>query len=259
MTTPRAGTKTLQGKVAIVTGWGRGIGREYALAFAREGAKVVVAEVIDDNGHKVAEEVQELGGEATFLHLDLAEERSCQEVAAQAARRYGGIDILANNGAIYHSMRRDSFMNVSLDYFNRLMAVNVTGQMLMTRAVAPAMKQRGRGKIVFQASAAAYSAISSPYGLSKLAVVGLTKGFAAELGPYGINVNCIAPGPTDTEATRTTVSPQQLEALVKTMPLGRIGQPKDMVGAMLFLASEASDFMTGQVLLVDGGLTRGRL
>ena len=236
-----------------MTGGGQGIGREYCHGLAREGAQVVVAEINQKTGPKVAEEVNELGSEATFLSLDLAVDQSCQDVARQAAERYGGIDILVNNGAIYHSMRRDTLLTVDLDYFNHFMSVNMTGQMLMTRAVVPYMQERGKGKIVFQSSGAAYVAGSSPYVLSKLAVVGLTRGFASELGPLGINVNCIAPGPIDTEATRMTVDPDILKMLVARMPLRRMGQASDLVGALVFLTSDASDFMTGQVLLIDGG------
>ena len=243
----------LEGKVAIITGAGRGIGREYSLGLSKEGATVVIAEIDTENGQKVAEEVNELGGDATFLHLDLALEDSCLEVARRTVELYGKIDILVNNGAIYHSMRHDTFTTVSLEYFNHFMSVNVTGQMLMTRAVVPSMKQTGKGKIIFQSSGAAYVAGSSPYCLSKLAVVGLARGFASELGPFGINVNCIAPGPINTEATLTTVPQETLDSLVAKMPLRRMGTPNDLIGALVFLASEASDFMTGQTLLMDGG------
>ena len=132
----------------------------------------------------------------------------------------------------------------------------MTGQMLMTRAVVPSMRERGGGKIIFQSSGAAYVAGSSPYVLSKLAVVGLTRGFASELGPDNINVNCIAPGPIDTESTRVTIDSQLLDHLVSRMPLRRLGTPQDLQGALVFLASGDSDFMTGQVLLIDGGEDR---
>ena len=189
---------------------------------------------------------------ATYLPLDLAQEQSCLDLADAVVNRFGCIDILVNNGAIYHSMRTDTFSTVDLDYFERFMAVNMTGQMLMTRAVVPSMRERGGGKIIFQSSGAAgaaYVAGSSPYVLSKLAVVGLTRGFASELGPDNINVNCIAPGPIDTESTRVTIDSQILDHLVSRMPLRRLGTPQDLQGALVFLASSDSDFMTGQVLL----------
>ena len=243
----------LQDRIAIVTGGGQGIGREYVRGLSREGAKVVVAEIQEANGQKVAEEVNELGGDATFLHLDLAKEESCLDVAKKTIERYGGIDILVNNGAIYHSMRRETFTSVPLDYFNHFMSVNMTGQMLMTRAVVPAMRERGKGKVVFQSSGAAYIAGSSPYALSKVAVLGLTRGFAQELGKYNINVNCIAPGPIDTEATRVTTPKEIIDGIVKRSPLGRMGSPQDLIGALIYLVSDESDFMTGQTLLLDGG------
>ena len=243
----------LEGKVAIVTGAGQGIGREYSKALSREGAKVVVAEIKEETGQAVADEINGLGGDATFVHLDLASEASCLEVAAAAKERYGGVDVLVNNGAIYHSMRPDSFMNVDLDYFNHFMAVNMTGQMLMTRAVLPSMKERGGGSVIFQSSGAAYRAASSPYCLSKLTVVGLTRGFASELGKFGIRVNCIAPGVIDTEATRVTVGEPVMDMMVKQLPLGRRGTTDDLLGILIFFASDDSKFVSGQVMLVNGG------
>ena len=150
-------------------------------------------------------------------------------------------------------MRPDSFMNVDLDYFNHFMAVNMTGQMLMTRAVLPSMQERGGGSVIFQSSGAAYRAASSPYCLSKLTVVGLTRGFASELGKFGIRVNCIAPGVIDTEATRVTVGEPVMDMMVKQLPLGRRGTTDDLLGILIFFASDDSKFVSGQVMLVNGG------
>lgn len=243
----------LAGKVAIVTGAGQGIGREYSKALSREGAKVVVAELNEETGQTVAREIKDLGGDATFVHLDLASEQSCEATAGTTIDRYGGIDILVNNGAIYHSMRPDTFMTVDLDYFNHFMAVNMTGQMLMTRAVLPSMKNREGGSVIMQSSGAAYRAASSPYCLSKLTVVGLTRGFASELGKFGIRVNCIAPGVIDTEATRVTVGETNMNAMVKQLPLGRYGTTDDLLGTLIYFASDDSKFISGQVMLINGG------
>ena len=149
-------------------------------------------------------------------------------------------------------MRMDPMMTVDLAYWNQVMAVNVNGVLLCTRAVAPYMKERGKGKIVNQASGAAYSG-GGHYALSKLAVVQLTTGFARELGPFNITVNCIAPGVIDTEATRLTVSGQLLDQLVQRQSLRKPGQPEDLVGTLLFLTSSLSDWLTGQVMMLDGG------
>ena len=216
----------LEDKVAIVTGAGQGIGREYAKTLANEGAKVVVAEINPDTGQQVSEEINELGGVATYLPLDLAQEQSCLDLAAVVVDRFGGIDILVNNGAIYHSMRTDTFSTVDLDYFEHFMAVNMTGQMLMTRAVVPSMRERGGGKIIFQSSGAAYVAGSSPYVLSKLAVVGLTRGFASELGPDNINVNCIAPALSTPSPPASPSTPRYSTTSSPACPCAASAPPK---------------------------------
>ena len=249
----------LKGKVAIVTGAAQGIGEAYAQALAGEGADVVVADINEEKGKAVAGAIEHMGKRAAFMRLDVADEQSCKDVAEKTEQLYGGIDILVNNAAIYHSMRMDTFMNVPLDYYNRFMSVTLTGQMLMTRAVVPAMRKRGKGKIVFQASAVAYSAASSPYALAKLGVLGLMRGFAFQLGKYNINVNGIAPGPIDTEATMVTVPKHFIDHLVEEQPLKRMGHPSDLVGALLYLCSSDSDYATGLMMVVDGGNTVDRL
>ncbi|MBM4405532.1 MAG: SDR family oxidoreductase [Chloroflexi bacterium] len=251
----------LQGKVAIVTGAAQGIGEAYAHALAGEGAAVVVADINVAKGKSVADSINRAGtgGKATCLKLDVADEKSCAELVAQAEQLYGGVDILVNNAAIYHSMRMDTLMNVPLDYYNRFMAVNLTGQMLMTRAAVPAMRKRGKGKIVFQASAVAYSASSTPYAIAKLGIVGMMRGFAFQLGKHNINVNGIAPGPIDTEATMVTVPKHFIDHLLESQPLRRMGHPSDLVGALVYLCSSESDYVTGLMMVVDGGNTVSRL
>lgn len=249
----------LKGKVAIVTGASQGIGEAYAYALAGQGASVVLADINEEKGKAVANSISRMRKRATFMRLDVADEKNCMDVAEKTEKLYGGIDILVNNAAIYHSMRMDTFTTVPMDYYNRFMAVNLTGQILMTRAVLPAMRKRGKGKVIFQSSGAAYSAASSPYALSKLGVLGLMRGFAVELGKDNINVNGIAPGPIDTEATMVTLPKQYIGRLVEGQPLKRMGHPSDLIGALLYLCSSESDYTTGLMMVVDGGRTVDRI
>ena len=255
----------LKDQVALITGGGQGIGRAYALRFAREGAKVVIAEINEDNGRKVTEEVKALGTEALYLKADVSNEASCAEMAAKSHERFGRIDVLLNNAAIFYGLDRE---DQSLAYFNRILSVNLTGVWLATRAVDPYMKRQRRGKIINQSSTAAYMGnvgavdTSDPdrpsppfhYSVAKMGVNGLTKYFAGALGPWGINVNAICPGVTMTEATKSVVPEDMLSMLVMFTALKKALQPEDLTGTAVFLASSDSDMMTGQVLVVDAGM-----
>lgn len=255
----------LADKVAIVTGAGQGIGRAYALRFAREGARVVVADVNETNAAAVAGEVEQLGRPSAAVKTDVSDEASCNALAQTVYDRFGSIDVLVNNAAIFHGLDR---MDQSLAYFNRILSVNLTGVWLMTRAVERFMKRQRRGKIINQSSTAAYMSnvgfvdTSDPerpsppfhYSVAKLGVAGLTKYFAGALGPWGINVNAICPGVTMTDATRSVVPPEILKAIVGASALKRALEPEDLTGTAVFLASADSDLMTGQVLVVDGGM-----
>ena len=166
---------------------------------------------------------------------------------------YGGIDGLVNNAAIYGEMAFDLLITVDWDYYKKFMSVNMDGALVMTRAVYPELQKRGGGSIVNQSSTAAYL-YSGFYGLAKVGINGLTQQLAHELGGMGIRVNAIAPGPTDTAATRTQAG-DAAKDLVKGLALKRMGQPRDMVGACLFLLSDEASWVTGQILAVDGGQT----
>ncbi|HVN86688.1 MAG TPA: SDR family oxidoreductase [Candidatus Binatia bacterium] len=255
----------LKDKVAIITGGGQGIGRSYGLRFAQEGAKVVVAEINQANGAKVVDEIKAKGGEALYVTTDVSNEASTKEMAAKAAERFGRIDILLNNAAIFYGL---DTQNSSLEYFNRILSVNLTGVWLCTRAVEPYMKRQKQGKIINQSSTAAFMGnvgavdTSDPdkpsppfhYSVAKMGVNGLTKYFAGALGPWGINVNAIAPGVTMTEATKSVVPEEMLSMLVMFTALKKPLQPEDLTGTAVFLASSDSDLMTGQVLVVDAGM-----
>jgi NAD(P)-dependent dehydrogenase (short-subunit alcohol dehydrogenase family) len=241
-----------QNRVAVVTGAGGGIGESYARALAREGARVVVAEINAEQGERVSKEIAAEGGEALFVRTDVSSEASTLAMGKAAKDTYGGVDFLVNNAAIYGNMEMHSLLTVPVDYYQRFMAVNMNGALLATRAVYESMAERGGGAIVNQSSAAAWMG-GGYYGMAKLALHALTHSLARELGPRKIRVNAIAPGPVDTEATRKVVPEGILKAMLMGMPLGRVGATDDVVGACLFLLSDEARWITAQILAVDGG------
>ncbi|MET0523248.1 MAG: SDR family oxidoreductase [Nocardioides sp.] len=238
-------------KVAVVTGAAQGIGEAYARALAAEGAAVVVADVNEESGNRVAQEIEASGGTAMFVRTDVSDPASAAALAEATVAAYGGIDLLVNNAAIYGDMQFDLLVGVDWDYYRKFMSVNMDGALVMTRACYPLMQARGGGAIVNQSSTAAYL-YSGFYGLAKVGINGLTQQLAHELGGMNIRVNAIAPGPTDTEATRAQAGDAARE-LVKGLALKRMGQPDDLVGACLFLLSDDAAWVTGQILAVDGG------
>lgn len=241
-----------ENKVAVVTGAGGGIGEAYAKALGREGASVVVAEIDADQGSRVAREIEAAGSKAIAVTTDVASEESTLAMGKAAVDAFGGVDLLINNAAIYGTMKLHSLLTVPLDYYKRFMAVNMDGCLLVTRAVHESMAARGGGAIVNQSSTAAWMGVGY-YGIAKLAMNAITHSLARELGPKGIRVNAIAPGPTDTEATRKVVPEFMRDQIVGSMPLSRMGTVDDMVGAALFLLSDDAGWITGQILAVDGG------
>ncbi|HYG92993.1 MAG TPA: SDR family oxidoreductase [Nocardioides sp.] len=240
-------------KTVVVTGAAQGIGEAYARALAQEGAAVVVADLNADAGERVAKEIEADGGRAFFVPCDVSSLDSAAALVERVDGELGGIDGLVNNAAIYGDMQFDLLVTVDWEYYRKFMSVNMDGALVMTRAVYPSMQKRGGGAIVNQSSTAAYL-YSGFYGLAKVGVNGLTQQLAHELGGMGIRVNAIAPGPTDTEATRMQAGDAAKE-LVKGMALKRMGQPTDMVGACLFLLSDEASWISGQILAVDGGQT----
>lgn len=248
----------LKDKVAIVTGAGHGIGRAFALGLSEEGARVLAADIDAQSAQETTALVRAGGGDAQACAVDVSVERSTLEMAKQAVQIYGGIDILVNNAAVFHSVPitgRSGFMNISLDEWDRLMAVNVKGVFLCIRAVFPYLKERGRGKIINISSGTFFAGtpMFCHYVSSKGAVIGLTRSLARELGDYNVSINAIAPGATQSDPTPGKQDYAVRKGAVAPRCFKRVEVPEDLVGAMIFLASSDSDFITGQTIAVDGG------
>jgi NAD(P)-dependent dehydrogenase (short-subunit alcohol dehydrogenase family) len=249
----------LGGKVAIVTGAARGIGRAYAHGLASAGAAVVMADIREDEGSEAAKAIEAGGGRAMFVSADVTDPVSTVGLAAATAGEFGGVDILVNNAAVFAGLSRAHLTELPVERWRRVLDVNVTGAWLCMRATVPHMQKRGGGAIINQASIAAYGMHGGgmlDYATSKTAIIGLTKSAAKELGSDGIRVNAICPGGVSTEAAlelaggdTTLIERLADEAQLIKQVIG----PDDMVGPLLFLASDASKFMTGQTVVVDGG------
>ncbi|MBS4751853.1 SDR family oxidoreductase [Nocardioides sp. zg-ZUI104] len=243
-----------ENKVAVVTGAAQGIGEAYARALAAEGAAVVVADRNEESGAKVAASINEDGGRAIFVATDVSSADSAQALVERTVAELGGIDHLVNNAAIYGDMEFNLLISVDWDYYRKFMSVNMDGALVMTRAVYPEIAKRGGGAIVNQSSTAAYL-YSGFYGLAKAGINSLTQQLAHELGGQRIRVNAIAPGPTDTEATRVQAGDAAKDIVRNSLAIKRMGSVDDMVGACLFLLSDEASWVTGQILAVDGGQT----
>jgi 3-oxoacyl-[acyl-carrier protein] reductase len=255
----------LQDKVAIITGAGQGIGRAYALRFAQEGAKVAVADLNEPNAQSVAKEIADVGGEAIAILVDVADEGSTQAMADAVVDRWGRIDILVNNAGIFFDLEQ---RNNTLAYLKKVLDVNMIGPWLCMRAVFPTMKAQGKGKIINQSSGAAWmyamsgyamnqESVEAPsfhYSVSKAGVNAYTHHMAAAFGQFGINVNAIAPGVTMTDATRKHVPEGMMGAIKMMSALRRTLEPEEIAAAAVFLASDESDAITGQVIPVDAGV-----
>ncbi|MBH0779205.1 SDR family oxidoreductase [Nocardia bovistercoris] len=239
------------GRSVIVTGAAQGIGAVYAQALAAEGAKVVVADLNTELGNAVAEKIVADGGTAVFASVDVADPDSATALAEFTVKEFGGIDHLVNNAAIYGTMKLDLLLTVPWDYYKKFMSVNMDGALNMIRAVWPHMTKKG-GSIVNQSSTAAWL-YSGFYGLAKVGVNGLTQQLATELGGSNIRVNAIAPGPINTDATKSVTPGNMVDDMVKRLPLKRMGTPQDLVGACLYLLSDDASWVTGQIFNVDGG------
>jgi len=247
----------LTGRVAIITGAGQGIGRTFAKAFARAGAIPIIAERNAERGDAVAAEIATEGGQALAVACDVSDVASIERLIATVEEKFGRIDILVNNAGIFSTLEMRPFDQIPLAEWEHVLKVNVTGPFLCARAVLPAMRRAKRGRIINMASGAV--TLGRPnylhYIASKAALMGMSRSMARELGPDGITVNSILPGAVFTEIERKTVSPEQKARIVAQQCIPRPEVPEDLVGTVLFLASDAAAFLTGQALTVDGGCT----
>jgi len=242
----------LDNKVAIVTGGARGLGEAYCLKLAQEGARVVVADILEKEAGEVAQKIKAAGGQAIAVKTDVTSEAETKSMAETTVKKFGRIDILVNNAGFYYGMSRKPFYEISSAEWDKMMAVSAKGTWLCARAVFPHMKELGKGKIINVASEACFAATKGliHYTAAKSAVIGISRVLDGELGQYGICVNVIAPGVIDTPATRSYINMEKMDA--SSVPLGRFGVPEDIVGAVVFFASDGSDFISGQTLLIDG-------
>lgn len=242
--------------MAIVTGGAQGLGAAYAKWLAENGAKVVIADILDAS--PVVAEIEAAGGVARNTPTDVAEEERVRALVAATMEEFGRIDILVNNAAVYSRLPLVKFQDIDVDLWDRIMAVNVRGSFLMAKHVGPTMIERGYGKIVNISSGTAYKGqpkLMTHYITSKGAVVSLTRALSRELGEHGICVNTLAPGLILSESIATNqdhVNHAQ-DSVLKSRALQRHGYPRDLLGTLLFLVSDASDFVTGQTIAVDGG------
>ncbi len=249
----RGGVVDFDGRVVIVTGAARGLGREYASFFATEGASVVVADIAADAATATAADIAlTTKGRLIAVGVDVADPTSTVALAERTVAELGRVDVLVNNAGIWGDLERMSLIDTPDAYWDTVMGVNVKGALLCTQAVAPTMRRQRSGRIINISSMGAYMP-SGVYGVSKLALNQLTYALASELGPDGITVNAVAPGAIDNEATQRQVPPAGMEKMIAGTFMKRAGTASDVFGMIRYLASDAAAWVTGQTFLVNGG------
>ena len=245
----------LKDKVAIIAGGGLGIGRGAALAFAKEGARIVIADLNQEAGEVTIEQIRALGGECIFIHADVSDSSQVKNLVSMTLRTFQTIDVLFTSVGIYS---RAKLADTSEEVWDQMMRVNVKSAYLLSKEVIPVMKKAGGGSIILSSSSVGWHD-SAPniavYATSKFAITGMTKSAACDYLHDNIRVNCICPGPTDTPMIRGGRSPEELEMFIKSVPIQRLADPDEIAQAVLFLASDESAYITGVALPVDGGQT----
>jgi len=242
----------LQGEVAIVTGGARGIGREIVLTFVEEGAAVATADINEKDLERTNQEMKDRGKNGIVSRVDISKSQEIKSFVDLVIEKFGKIDILVNNAAY---LKYAPFLEFEEDEWDRLVNVDLKGYFLFSQAVAREMIKKRKGKIISMASVGGEVGFpgSCAYASSKAGVIGLTKVMAVELAPYGINVNAISPGPTESAALLSTFDETERKARIDRIPYGRLGRTEDIAKAAVFLASDDSSYITGHVLHVDGG------
>ena len=245
----------VSGRVVIITGAGQGIGRDYALAFVAAGAKPVLAEINGDKLRDVTSEIETGGGEAFAIETDVGSPDSVKAMVAETLEKYGQIDVLINNAAIFANIPRRKFYDIPYDEWNNVLHVNITGSYLCASAVVPAMRKAGQGRIINISSGTVPQGAPGflHYVTSKAAIVGMTRVMARELGDDRINVNAVMPGYTETEIDHASMDDELRQFIHEKRILKRAETPEDLIGIVMFLASPASSFITGQSIACCGG------
>ena len=248
---------SLAGRVAVVTGAASGIGRAIALALAREGAKVAIADLNEAGGAAVVRAIETDGGTARAWRADVTDAAAVEALVAQVVKQWGGVHVLVNNAGWDTPM---PFVETTPDFWDRILALNLRGPIACTHAVLPHMIRQAHGKIVSIASDAGRvgSSGEAVYSAAKGGIIAFTKTIAREVARHRINVNCVCPGPSDTPLFQNEfarASPKLAASLTRVIPWGRLGTPEDVAPAVVFLASDEAGFITGQTLSVSGGLT----
>jgi NAD(P)-dependent dehydrogenase (short-subunit alcohol dehydrogenase family) len=242
----------LKDRVAIVTGAAQGIGKALALGLSREGAKLVIADIHQDNAIAVKDEICATGAMALAILTDVSDEMSVEAMVEQCVEKFGKIDILINNAGIFPV---SSVEDMQEEEWDHVIGTNLVGAFLSSKAVVSKLIEQESGRIISISSGRAFQGAKNAahYASSKAGIIGFSKALALELAPHRITVNVICPGITDTAQPRGHQSEEQIYAQAQKIPLGRIGQPEDLVGTAVFLASDAAAFITGQTIIVNGG------
>lgn len=249
---------SVQGRVVIITGAGQGIGRELARQFAAAGGIPVVADLNLDRAAAVVAEIEKAGGKASAVAVDVGQKASVDAMARNVVDKFGRIDVLVNNAAIFATLNKRPFDEIPIEEWEQVLRVNVTGSYLCACAVAPAMRGARWGRIINISSDAVPRGVANylHYVTSKSALIGMTNSLARELGAYGITVNCVRPGATATEVKRThNPTAEFRNKVLAEQCLARGQLPEDLTGIVMFFATEAAGFITGQTIAADGGLT----
>lgn len=246
----------LEGKVILISGGAKGQGATESIMFAGEGAKIIIGDILDDEGLKIESQIRELGGDAIFVHLDVTQESDWDNAVKTAISSYGGLNVLVNNAGI---LIRKSIEDTTVEDWDRIMSINAKGVFLGTKAAIPALREAGGGSIINISSTAGLvssSSGSASYTATKGAVRLFTKSTAIQYAKDGIRCNSVHPGPIETDMIHQSITdPDAMALRMEKLPMGRLGKPEEVANGVLYLASDESSFVTGSELVIDGGST----